>query len=511
MSTKSIDHRIKKFKNIITINPYINKYYEYRNQELENIEKLHYGDSNFVISYVTNKDMIIASLDLGFEAGDDELDDVIYMKAYEELGLDQEQEYSIHYQKNGSAEFENIYNVFITEPEVMDKKLTPIVNETKYIDLLLPAPLLYRTLYTNHTLETDGVHCYIYFTMHDAFVTIYRNGEFLYSKSIEYSLHQIYEKYCIQLGEKVDEVLFFEMLESEGLKSTNSLYQQNLMKLFSEVFLQINDILIYTKRAYNIPNIQKLFLGSVKSPIIGLGDYGHNYLGIPTFNLDFTFDIKNDEWYVDQLHYLMVKSGLDYLQSPDKILNLSTYPRPPIFAKRASGQFIISTVTASLLAIGIPLAYLIPSYMNEAYNVKLNSDNIDLSSEADKYKQILSEKQQVLKKHTDKLHELENIFENKAKTLTSIYNKKVTYTLKSGLFYTFAQDLKIYDVKINELNSTNDNFTLSLLSNDDKKITKYIKYISKEYFEKIKEINIERIELNKANTVYNGILKVNYK
>jgi len=213
MSTKSIDHRIKKFKNIITINPYINKYYEYRNQELENIEKLHYGDSNFVISYVTNKDMIIASLDLGFEAGDDELDDVIYMKAYEELGLDQEQEYSIHYQKNGSAEFENIYNVFITEPEVMDKKLTPIVNETKYIDLLLPAPLLYRTLYTNHTLETDGVHCYIYFTMHDAFVTIYRNGEFLYSKSIEYSLHQIYEKYCIQLGEKVDEVLFFEMLE----------------------------------------------------------------------------------------------------------------------------------------------------------------------------------------------------------------------------------------------------------------------------------------------------------
>ena len=33
-------------------------------------------------------------------------------------------------------------------------------------------------------------------------------------------------------------------------------------------------------------------MGSVNSPIIGLGDYGYNYLGIPTFNLDFKFDIK---------------------------------------------------------------------------------------------------------------------------------------------------------------------------------------------------------------------------
>ncbi len=113
---------------------------------------------------------------------------------------------------------------------------------------------------------------------------------------------QIYERYCAIVGDRVDEKEFFNTLEAEGLKATDSTYQQNLMKIFSDVFLQINDIIIYAKRAYRIDIIKRLFLGSIKSPIIGLGDYGYNYLGIPAFNLDFNFDIKNDEWYVDQFH-----------------------------------------------------------------------------------------------------------------------------------------------------------------------------------------------------------------
>ncbi len=101
------------------------------------------------------------------------------------------------------------------------------------------------------------------------------------SKSLEFSLQQIYERYCAIVGDRVDEKEFFNTLEAEGLKATDSTYQQNLMKIFSDVFLQINDIIIYAKRAYRIDIIKRLFLGSIKSPIIGLGDYGYNYLGIP--------------------------------------------------------------------------------------------------------------------------------------------------------------------------------------------------------------------------------------
>lgn len=511
MSTQNIDSRIKKYKNIITINPYTNSYYEYKNQELKKLEKLVYNDKNFIISYISNKDMIIASLDVGPGIDEDELEDTLFMQAYEELGLDEEKEYSIKYQKRDNDELSSVYNLFITEEEVMENRLSTIVEETKYVDLLIAAPLLYKTLYTNNALEDKNAHCYVYFTMKDSFVSIYKDGDFIYSKSIEFSLEQIYEKYCILIGEKVDEREFFEILESEGLKSTNSLFQQTLMKLFGEVFLQINDILIYAKRAYGIDSIQKLLLGSVKGPIVGLGDYGYNYLGIPTFNLDFTFDIKNDEWYVDQLQYFMVKSALDTIQDPDKTINLSLHPRPPVFVKRASGQFIIGTVMASLLAIGVPLGYLIPSYMNDAYNLKLSADDQILSAEVEKYKKILKDKQLIIKADKSELKKLESIFEGKAKTLTSIYSKKVNYKFKSGFLYRFGKDLKKFDVHVEQIVSDEDNYTLYLLSTDEKKMTKYIKYVSKEYFKNIKNIDIKRIEMDDKDFSYRGVLKVEYK
>ncbi|HHD81914.1 MAG TPA: hypothetical protein ENK82_09990 [Campylobacterales bacterium] len=511
MSKTSIDNRIKKYKNIITINPYIDSFYEYKNQEFNRIKSLRYNDKSYTISYLSNKEMIIASMSAEYLIPEEEIEGYFYEKAHEELGLDETKEYTIKVQKRDDDDASFVYNLFILEPEKAGAYYQNILNEIKYIDLLLPAPLLFKTLYTNKVLENRDAHCYIYFTMKDAFVAIYKDGNFVYSKSLEYSLEQIYEKYCALIGEKVDKNEFLDILNSEGLKASNEQYQQNLMKIFGDIFLQINDIVIYAKRAYNIESIQKLFLGSVNSPIIGLSDYGYNYLGIPAFNLDFNFDIKNEEWYVDQLQYLMLKSGLDYLVDPSKVLNISEYPRPPIFVKRSSGQFIISIVVTSLLALGLPLFYLIPAYSLEAYNLKLSSDNRTLSAEASKYKQILAEKKKVKERTEKELQKLQRIFEKKAKTLTAVYNKKVNYQLKSNFLYLFSKDLERFDVHLEEIYSDQDNFTLHLIAEDEKNITKYIKDVSKKYFNEIKMIDIKRIEYSGKDLKYRGILKVNYK
>ena len=510
MSKEIIDPRIKKFKKIITVDPYFQKKYEYKNQILKPVEKLYLDNKNFVISYIQNRDMIIASFDLGYNIDEAELDDLIYMKAYDELGLDSEKEYSIIHQKASNDKDSGVYHLFISEPETIDERIEPILDKTAYIDLLIPAPMLYRTLYTSSTLEANEAHAFIYFTMSDAFVTIYNNGDFLYSKSLEFSLQQIYDKYCAMIGEKVDEKEFFEILESEGLKATDSSYQQNIMKLFSEIFLQINDIIIYTKRAYGIDTIQRLFLGSIKGPIIGLGDYGYNYLGIPTFNLDFNFDIKNDAWYLDQFQYMMVQSGLDFIQNPSKIVNLTPTPRPPVFAKRASGQFIISTVMASLLALGWPLYYIFISYSTDVYNLTLKGKERELSGIANRYKKIIASKRKIINENKKELKRLTNMFDSKAKTLTYIDNKKVNYNLKSNFLNQFAHDLIEHDVAVEEINSHNDLFTLSVVSDDDKKITKYIRDISKKYFEKIKKIDIKRISISDEDLLYRGILEVSF-
>ena len=116
-----------------------------------------------------------------------------------------------------------------------------------------------------------------YVTRYDAFVTIYHNGEYLYSKSIEFSLEKIYERYCEVIGEQVDEKEFFTILEQEGLKTTKENYQHVLMKIFGEVFITINDIVIYAKRAFDLDTIDQMYIGSVNGPIIGLDEYSQNY------------------------------------------------------------------------------------------------------------------------------------------------------------------------------------------------------------------------------------------
>ncbi|HIP51380.1 MAG TPA: hypothetical protein EYG94_04745 [Campylobacterales bacterium] len=109
------------------------------------------------------------------------------------------------------------------------------------------------------------------------------------------------------------------------------------------------------------------------------------------------------------------------------------------------------------------------------------------------------------------MKKLEAVFERKAKTLIAINNKKVNYKFKSNFLHIFSKDLKKFNLHIEEIFSEDDNFTFHLISKDEKNITKYIKYVSKKYFEDIRTIDIKRIELNEEELIYRGILKVNYK
>jgi len=86
------------------------------------------------------------------------------------------------------------------------------------------------------------------------------------------------------------------------------------------------------------------------------------------------------------------------------------------------------------------------------------------------------------------------------------------------LIYNLKSQFPIYDckrlikngVKIEELKSSNDNFTIYLVSDDDKKITKYIKDISERHSRKIKSIDIKRISQTEEDSLYRGILEVNF-
>ena len=331
-------------KNITTLNPYADEKYIFKSDIFKSLNKYSYNTSNFITSYMNNKDLINTTVYLSRNIPNEDIADILDIKAYEELGLDQAADYVVSSIEVETTAEEREFHIFVAQPEVLNELYLPIKKQTKYIDLVIPAPLLYQALYRKEILQDNRAHCFIYFTMDDAFITFYNNGEFIYSKSIEFSLNQIYDKYCESVGEKIDEKEFFTILKSEGLKTADREYQQHLTKIFSEIFITINDIVIYAKRAFKLETVDHMFIGSVNEPIIGLSEYSENFLGLESSDLNFNYNVNNDEWYIDQLQYLMLLNTLDYMEDEDSIINLTIFPRAPAFMKRASGQFIISTL-----------------------------------------------------------------------------------------------------------------------------------------------------------------------
>ena len=495
-------------KNVVTLDVFSDKKYIFKDDALQTLKNLSYNTGNFITSYISNKDLITTRVNISRSIPEEDIDDILDIKAYEELGLDQASNYIISSCEVQSAGEEREYHIFVAEPEHLDNLYLPVKQETKYVDLILPSPLLYKPLYSKEILQDNNTHCFVYFTKHDASVTIYKDGEYLYSKSIEFSLEQIYDKYCEHIGEKVSEEEFYGILEAEGLKTVNSAYQENFMKLFGEVFISINDVIIYVKRAFNLVNIDQVFIGSERGPIIGLDDYSQNYLGLHSTEFNFNYNIDNEEWYIDQMHYLMLLNAFEYMDDESEFVNLSMYPRAPSFVHRASGQFIISIVAAISLSLAYPLVYLVGSYVNDAEIYGLNTKDKELEKEAFKYKTILGEKQKVIKNLDAKIKYKSDIYNNKSKTLIAIYDKKINYKLKSGLFHTIAEELTQFDVHVDMLSTDNDTLYVSLVSTDDRKFTELIKHISETHFNEIREIDVERIKKDPSNGYYKGLLKV---
>jgi len=498
-------------KNIVTLNAYTDKYYIFKGDKFQPLKKLTYNKANFITSYLSNKDFITTTTQVSRSIPQEDIADILEIKAYEELGLDQASDYVISSYEIETTGEEREFHLFVVESELLNNLYLPIKKETKYIDLIAPAPLLYKALYKREILSDAGTHCFVYFTRFDAFVTFYKDGEYLYSKSIEFSLEQIYEKYCEMEGEQIDKNEFFSVLETEGLKATDSKFQQNFMKIFGEVFITINDIIIYTKRAFQLDTIDHMYIGSVQGPIVGLDEYSHNYLGLPSADFNFDYNVNNDEWYTDQLQYLMLLTSMEYMEDESAVLNLTMFPRPPTFVNRASGQFIIATFAAISIGLAWPLYHLVSSYANDAKTFALSKQDQELKAEATKYKKILGAKKAELKRLGDELNRLAKLYGGKTKTLKSIYKEKVDYRLKSELFYTLAEELNKFGLHVENIYTKEDTVWLSLVSSDDRKLTELIKYISNTHFNDIKEIDIKLIEKDPDSDLYRGVLKVEFR
>ena len=499
------------FETVLSVNPYKNTYYLGAGNQLSVAKNPQFGKKQYCISYLNTNDFITALIGVSKNIPDEDLAFVIETKVYEELALDMAIEYTIDFVEvtvEGN-EKERMFHVFIVDPLVIDENFADAVGKVQYIDQIVPVPLLLKTLYTHEIVQGFGAHCYIYFQENDAFFTLYNNQEFVYTKSLKYSFKEMHERFCELLGEQIDPGAFQSLLAHEGLSTENPEYQKYLIKLFGELFLHINDVLTYAKRAYAITNVEDIYIGSQLGSISGLDEYCQTYLGFEAKAFDFSYGFATDT-YIDQIHQLLqlyAKTDKDARYD----VNFSIYHRPPPFFQRHSGKLFAVTAASLVAAFAYPVTFWTLGYAESVHKAILEKQYEETHAIKDTREKTINLKL-AEKADFQKILDQENaLFAERRATLLKIHDVKVNYPMKAEILASLTRDLNRYNVGVSNIQYAQDKigkqFTFSLIAKKDKQITDLIEFLTKNKTSRFR-YNIEEISFDEESKYYRGDLKV---
>jgi len=501
------------FSSVLSVNPYNNTYFNSISSFISEVPSPAFSKDQFVISYLNTREFITSSIEISKNIPEEDIYDAISNKAYDELALDQAIEYKIQYIEtfNNLDEDNRHFQLFIVDPLDITTTFEKVIEKIKYVDVIIPLPLLIKSLYSKEILESSGVHCFIYFQENDASLTIYGNKDLIYTKSLKYSFTDMYERFCELYGERITYDDFMEFFTSVNLKESNSEYKEYLIRLYKELIANINDILTYAKRAFDIDNFEHVYVGSQVYTETKIHELVEVELNIHTSEFDFDYGFETGgDIYLDQMHALMQLYTL--LPSEEKYeCNFTLYRRPPKFIRRESGKLIILTAAAFALAFAYPITYWILTYAQELQEDLLKQKykevhNIKITREATiKNRQLDKEKALTL------LSQERKEYNEKKNTLIKIHEVKVDYPMKAKLIALFTKDLNQFKVGVDVINyEEKDNkkvLTLHLVSTKDRNITKLLEYLTKTHEGKY-NFDLEQIKYNQQSNTYVSELKV---
>lgn len=517
------------FSSTLSINPYKNSYFSEISNFLSQNKSPFYSKEQFVISYLNTKSFISSFISLSKNIPEADLYDALYNKAYEELALDQALMYQMQYVEtfNKLDDDNRNFYVFMIDPKIVGDTFKNVVDQVKYLDYILPSALLYRSLYTAEILrEDDSTHCFVYFQEDETSITIYNKQNFLYTKSINYSFIQMHERFCELRGEAVSYEDFINFLVKEDLKTTQSNYKIDIIKLYKEIFTNINDVLTYIKRAQNIEKIDCIYIDTQLPLKSKLDEIAEVELNIKSKSFDFDYGFENKQDHIDHFHYLMhLFAALPKKKRYE--CNFTTYYRPPKFTKRKSGQAIMLAAASIVVAFAYPVTYWTLTYAQSLQYKLLESEYRELHISKLERESAIKSKEAEKKRVSELLAYEEKEYLEKKNTLIKIHDVKVNYPMKASLIDMFTKDLNSYDVKIesakytetlktigSDKNSSSSSssdtikeLSLGLVSTDDKKMTDMIKYLTKVYEGKF-HFSIEEISYEEKTKLYFSQLKV---
>jgi len=472
------------YSTIVSANPYRGDYYVGTLNTITPSASPSFSKQQYAVSFLNTKGFISTLIGISKNIPDDDIYDALENKVYEELALDMAIEYHIKFIEaiHRSTEGDRFFHVFVVDPLTLEQEYAPCVATIKYIDQIVPVPLLLKSLYVKELIESSDIHCFIYFQENDAFFSIYNEQEFIYAKSLKFSLKQMHERFCELLGEQITLESFETILGNEGLNTQNGEYQKSFIKLFGEIFLHINDIMTYAKRAFDIKKFDEIYIGTSVGNVVGLDEYAQTYLGLKTSPFDFNYGFNTNGLVVDQIHQLMHLYGR--LEAEERYeCNFTIFHRPPPFAKRDSGRLILVTAAALATALLYPGTYWGLSYIEEFHHAVLTKEYEQVHIEKTTREATINLKTANKNAAQALLDEQKSAYKQKQDTLSQIHDKKVNYPMKAKIMADFTRSFNQYHVQLRTLSydegmDNNKSFTFGLISSKTQDITALLKHLT---------------------------------
>jgi hypothetical protein len=457
---------------------------------------------NSVISFISNSDFVFDTLEISKNIPDSEIKEALFNIIYEEL--DNSLEYHImfdevKFEDKESREYRQ-FNIFVVSPNIIRYLISAIGKNVKYIDKLYPLPILFKSLY-----KFSGVsgrkEIFIYTYRDGTSINIFDNGELIYSKGLQFSTIFFFERFKEALEKSISFQDFRDIVTKPEKFRENILFKKALTVSLHSFFDEVDDVVNYVKRSYNIETIDNIYFSSEIGKILGLSEYSKALIGEHSFDgflQEFSIGFDED---LDEIHYLLYITNTLLL---DENIYLDILQAPPSFIKRPSGKFILTSASAVLLSTIYPIVNYYQEFLTRGDIVRSLEKRTEVEDDYHQRKKLieglLNEKSITQKS----LVEFEKRYEKKVELLKVVFDKRDNYNMKGKFLASLTSSLNNHEVYISNIRYIPDGyFQLELISNSDGKITQLLKNLIQTH-----KISADLIELDRNRGVYISKLKI---
>ena len=321
---------------------YINndKFFKKIDKDIKVLSELKIDKNDIITSTIYIKDVITYTFKLPLSTPKEQIDTEVNIQLYDNAGLDINKQYKTFFLIKELKDTEvYLIEAIAVEENILQSKFQNIVKKTHFIDYISLSVLYFSEFYKLYKKEATR-DAFVYLDNEQSFITIYKDGEYLYSKTLN-PLNPLLKTINLDYNQ------FTELMKQKGVNKANYevddfLIVSEIDKFFSDYFMAINNRVSYGKNIFDLDNIDNIYFYT-PFEINGI-DTLKEFWDVTGINFEV---IKVED--INLLDKLAIYYNEKHYQDE---INFSIFPRPPKFYKTKTFQFFMGFVISILLFVG---------------------------------------------------------------------------------------------------------------------------------------------------------------